>query len=114
MEKPKLTADQVISASNEARRFGEVRKNAKNIRQFISENNRIDSVVQSYEDYEKIFMELEALRESNWKLTLSNRIQNADLDSAVRFSLEEVMRASEYEKFRENDPNSIKDEDLFE
>ena len=114
MEKPQFNVDQVIPASIASRRFGEVRRNAKISTQFISENNRIDSVVQSYEDYEKMYMELEALRELTWELNLSNRIQEANLNPELRFGLKEVMGDVGYAEFQKIDPNSMPDEDLFE
>ncbi|WP_342508085.1 hypothetical protein [Sporosarcina sp. FSL K6-2383] len=114
MEKPQFNVDQVVPASVAARRFGEVRKNAKVIPQFISENNRIDSVVQSYEDYEKMYMELEYLREMTREYNLSIRVQQADENPTNRYSLQEVMGDAEYGEFRKIDPNTIADEDLFE
>lgn len=114
MEKPQFNVDQVIPASIASRRLGEVRRNAKTIPQFISENNRIDSVVQSYEDYEKMYMELEVLRELTWELNLSNRILEADLNPKFRFDLKEVMGDVGYAEFQKIDPNSMPDEDLFE
>lgn len=47
MEKTQFNVNQVVPASVGPRRFGEVRQNAKTISQFIAENNRTDSVVQS-------------------------------------------------------------------
>ncbi|WP_438317237.1 hypothetical protein [Sporosarcina sp. FA9] len=114
MEKPQFNVDQVVPASVASRRFGEVRRNAKIIPQFISENNRIDSVVQSYEDYEKMYMELEVLRELTIEYNLSNRIQEADLNPRLRYDLEEVMGKAAYKEFQKIDSNMIADEDLFE
>lgn len=114
MEKPQFNVDQVVPASVASRRFGEVRRNAKNIPQFISENNRIDSVVQSYEDYEKMYMELEVLRELTMELNLSNRIQEADLNPELRYELKEVMGEAGYKEFQKIDSNTISDEELFE
>lgn len=114
VEKPQFNVDQVIPASLAARRFGEVRKNAKLLPQFISENNRIDSVVQSYEDYEDMYMELEFLREMSRDYNLSMRIQRADSKLTNQYNLKEVMGDEGYKKFQEIDPNAIADEDLFE
>ncbi|MBO0602002.1 hypothetical protein I2483_10035 [Sporosarcina sp. E16_3] len=114
MEKPQFNVDQVVPASIASRRFGEVRRNAKIIPQFISENNRIDSVVQSYEDYEQMYMELEFLRELTLELNLSKRIQEADLNPGLRFNLEKVMGDAGYSEFQKISPNSMSDEDLFE
>lgn len=114
MEKPQFNKDQVISASNAVKKFAEVRRNAKRNPQFISQNNNIDSVIQSYEDYEKMYMELESLRELFFDLQLSERIEKAELNPQPRFSISEVMGAEGFAKFQQIDPNSISDDELFE
>lgn len=114
MDKPKFTVDQVVPASQAAKRFSEVRRNAKMSPQFISQNNSIDSVVQSYEDYEKMYMELESLRELFYNLDLSDRIQKADLHPDRRFTVKDVMGEKGFADFQKIDPNSISDEELFE
>lgn len=114
IEKPRFSVDQVIPASQAAKKFAEVRRNAKTNPQFISQNNSIDSVVQSYEDYEKMYMELEALRELFTELQLSDRIQQADLNPELRFTLKEVMDEKAYHDFEKINPDLISDEDLFE
>ncbi len=114
VEKPQFNVVQVIPASIAARRFGEVRKNAKVLPQVISENNRIDSVVQSYEDYEDMYMELEFLREMTREYNLSMRIQRADSNPTNQYSLKEVMGDEGYNKYLKIDPNAIADEDYFE
>lgn len=114
IEKPHFSVDQVVPASKAAKRFAEVRKKAKTNPQFISQNNTIDSVVQSYEDYEKMYMELETLREFFSELQLSDRIQKADANPALRFNLKDVMGEKEYKDFIKVDPDAISDEDLFE
>lgn len=114
MDKPQFNVDQVIPASRAAKRFAEIRKNAKNNPQFITQNNNIDSVIQSYEDYEKMYMELENLRGLFSDLQLSDRIQKADSDPDLRFSMKEVMGEERYADFQKIDPDSISDEELFE
>ncbi|MFE8698386.1 hypothetical protein ACFYKT_18940 [Cytobacillus sp. FJAT-53684] len=114
MDKPRFNVDQVIPASIASRRFGEVRKNAKSLPQFISENNRIDSVILDYHQYEEMFRELETLRELTWELQIAQRLKQADANPNARYSLQEVMEEDNYEEFCRIDPNSIPDEDLFE
>lgn len=114
MKKPLFNVDQVVPASKAGKSFAEVRKKAKVSPQFISQNNNIDSVVQSYDDYEKMYMELEYLRELAVDYQLSDRIQKADSDLEHRFSIEEVMGDKGYSEFKNIDPNSISDKDLFE
>ncbi|MCJ7842214.1 hypothetical protein MUB24_15170 [Lederbergia sp. NSJ-179] len=112
-DKPHFNVDQVVPASLAAKRFGEVRKKAKVIPQFISENNRIDSVLLDYKEYEKLYMELEALSELSWEINLARRIEKADAAN-IRYHLKEVMGKNGYEEFRRIDPNAISDEELFE
>ena len=114
MEKPQFNVDQVIPASQAAKRFAEVRRNAKTKPQFISQNNSIDTVIQSYENYEKMYMELESLRELLFDLHLSDRIQKAESNPGLRFNIEDVMGEEGYTEFQKIDPNSIPDEELFE
>lgn len=114
MKKPRFNVDQVVSASKAAKNFSEVRKNAKHEPQFISQNNNIDSVVQSYEDYEKKYAELEHLRELFYNLEVSERIQRADSNLDERYSLKEVMGEDSYSEFKKINPASISDDELFE
>lgn len=114
MDKPQFNVDQVIPASKAAKRFAEVRRNAKTSPQFISQNNSIDSVIQSYENYEKMFIELETLREIFFNLHLYDRIQKADTNPDLRFNIKDVMGEKGYAKFQKIDPSSISDEELFE
>lgn len=113
-DKPKFDVDQVTSASKAAKKFAKVRRNAKVNPQFISQNNQMDSVVQSYESYEKMYIELEYLRELFFELQLSNRIQKANENPELRFTLKEVMGEEGYAAFQKIDPNTISDEELFE
>lgn len=114
MKKPKFTIEQVVPASQAAKKFAEVRRKAQIEPQFISQNNNIDSVIQSYENYEKMYMELEHLREILFDQLLSERIHKADSNPGLRFKIEDVMGEEGYTAFQKIDPNSIPDEDLFE
>ena len=113
MDKPSFNVDQVVPASLASKRFGELRKNAKLQPQFISDNNKIESVVLNYALYEEMYVELEALRELTWEMDLINRLKNTDTTNE-RYSLQEVMSEDEYKTFTKIDPDSISDEDLFE
>lgn len=113
LDKPRFNVDQVISASTASKRFGQIRKKAKDLPQFISDNNVIDTVVLNYKDYEKMYLELQSLRELIWEIGIARRLENAD-KTTVRYSLEEVFGKEEYEEFRKIDPNSIPDDEIFE
>lgn len=61
-----------------------------------------------------MYMELEVLRELTMELNISNRIQEADLNSELRYGLKEVMGEAGYKEFQKIDPNMMANEDLFE
>lgn len=113
MDKPRFNVDQVNSATYASKRFGDIRKKAKKLPQFISENNCIDTVVLDYKVYEEMYAELQALREMTWELEIARRLEKAD-NTNHRYSLQEVLGDDEYKEFRNIDPNSIPDEELFE
>jgi len=113
LDKPRLNVDQIISATYASKRFGEIRKKAKELPQFISENNCVDTVVLDYKAYEAMYAEIQALREVVWEIDIARRLEKADT-TKVRYTLQEVMGEKEYEEFRNIDANSISDEELFE
>lgn len=113
LDKPVFNVDQVNSATQAAKRFGEIRKKAKKLPQFISENNTIDTVVLDYKIYEEMYAELQALREIVWELSLASRLEKAN-NTTVRHSIREVLGKDEYEEFRKINANSIPDDELFE
>lgn len=102
--------DQIVLASSADKCFGEIRKKAKENPQFILDNDKIDSVLMSYEQYEQLNLELEKLRETLWYTKIANRIKN---DSGKRYSAKDFMSKEEYEMFINGDPK-ISDEELFE
>lgn len=113
LEKPTFNKDQINSATDASKKFGEIRKKAKIVPQFISENNKIDSVVLDYNVYEEMYSELQSLRELTWELEIAHRLNKAD-STNVRYSLQEVFGEDEFEEFKSIDPDSIPDEALFE
>lgn len=113
MDKPRFNTDQTTSATYASKHFGQIRKKAKESPQFVLENNIVDTVILDYKSYEEMYTELQALREIAWEISIANRLKNADKTN-VRYSLKEVMGKEEYNEFRNIDPNSISDEELFE
>jgi len=113
MDKPHFNVDQVNSATYASKRFGEIRKKAKELPQFISENNSVDTVVLDYKDYEQMYAELQALREMTWELEVARRLEKAD-STNVRYRLQDVMSEDEYREFSNIEPESIPDAELFE
>lgn len=113
VKKPAFNVDQVVSASVASKHFGEVRKQAKVKPQFISDNNKIDSVLMGYEEYERMYNELEVLKEMLWVREIETRILDAD-KTGVRYGLDEVISSEEKAQYDAINPDDIADEDLFE
>lgn len=78
MEKPSFTADQLISASNAAKNFGELRKKAKNLPQFITDNGEVDTVVVGYDYFEKMYARLKELEAKEEAFILQERMNRYD------------------------------------
>lgn len=115
MAKPTFSRDQIIPASIAGRKFGEVRKRAKRMPQFISEHNEIDSVVLDYRTYERMFAELEEFREKQFYAVAAERVRASDAGASRKGrSLQEVMSEEEWAEFDAMDSECIADEDLFE
>mgnify|MGYP007008944170 CR=1 FL=1 len=75
MDKPTFTADQLVPASIAAKSFGSLRKKAKKVPQFITENGVVGEVLLDYQFYEEIYgrlRKLELLEEKrkSWEFAL--------------------------------------------
>ncbi|MHB8984044.1 MAG: type II toxin-antitoxin system Phd/YefM family antitoxin [Carboxydocellales bacterium] len=95
MAKPTFTREQVISASHASKHFGDLRKRAKDLPQFISDNGDIDTVVLAYEYYEKLYLrltELEALEEAR---VLSERVESLDQNPSSAVSWKSIRRSGQ-------------------
>ena len=115
MEKPTFGREQIVPATTAGKRFAEVRRKAKSNPQFISDHNEIDTVVLNYGAYEKMYMELNYLRELQFYAIAASRIEEGDQNpNRYGKSLREVMGEEEYKEFQQLDPSAIPDEDLFE
>ncbi|MEG1830341.1 MAG: hypothetical protein RR204_00840 [Raoultibacter sp.] len=115
MQKPTFDRDQIVPATTASKKFAAVRQKAKLMPQFISDHNEISTVVLDYTAYEKMFIELNLLREQQFYSTAANRIKEGDQNpSRASKSLREVMGEEEYKEYQLLDPHAIADEDLFE
>jgi len=114
MERPTFNKEQIVSATDAAKYFGKYRKKAKEIPQFISDNNKIDSVLIDYDLYEKMYIRLMELEEYKWEQEILRRIQDSKENPQNSRSLREVLGEKEYQEFLAMDANDISDEDLFE
>ena len=92
MTKPVITKDQMVQSSVAAKQFGCLRKKAKQLPQFITENGTIDTVVLDYNYYEEMYerlMELEAKEEAG---ILEQRIERLEKNPEVSVLWRDVRR----------------------
>ncbi|HWQ73046.1 MAG TPA: type II toxin-antitoxin system Phd/YefM family antitoxin [Desulfitobacteriaceae bacterium] len=83
MDNPiRLRPDQMIKASEAAKKFGYARKKAKDLPQFITENGNIDSVLMGYDYYLKMYQRLIELEEKEESRILNERIERLENDPA--------------------------------
>jgi len=74
IERPKFMASQLVSASDAAKYFGSLRKKAKELPQFVTENGNVDTVILDYDYFEKMYMRLMELEEKEEAGILLERI----------------------------------------
>ena len=92
MEKPVITKEQMVQSCVAAKQFGSLRKKAKLLPQFVTENGTIDTVVLDYNYYEEMYerlMELEAKEEAG---ILEQRIERLDKNPKEAVSWRVVRR----------------------
>ena len=92
MTKPVITKEQMVQSSVAAKQFGSLRKKAKRLPQFVTENETIDTVVLGYNYYEEIYerlMELEIKEETG---ILEQRIERLDKNPKEAVSWRDVRR----------------------
>jgi hypothetical protein len=92
MSKPTFTADQLVSSSVASKKFGELRKKAKQLPQFITENGAVDTVLVGYGYFEQLFERLSQLEEQEEQRTLNERIDRLDRNPASAKSWKEIRR----------------------
>jgi len=79
MDKPTFNKDQLITSSEASKRFGDLRKKAKNEPQFITENGNVETVVLDYCYFESLYirlMELEQKEEEGILVERITRLEN--------------------------------------
>ncbi|WP_438348935.1 hypothetical protein ACP8HI_25690 [Paenibacillus sp. FA6] len=92
MTKPTFTADQLVSSSVASKKFGELRKKAKQLPQFITENGTVDTVLLGYDYYEQLFERLSQLEEQEEQRILNERIDRMDRNPAAAKTWKEIRR----------------------
>jgi len=90
MEKPKFDVDQMVPASIASKRFGEIRKKAKEIPQLITEKGLADTILMGYEYYERMYQRLIELEAKEEARILEERIERLEKDPSVAVPWREV------------------------
>lgn len=73
--KPKITKDQIVKSSIISKRLGQYRKKAKENPIYISDNGNIDTVIISYDQFEKMYERLVELESKEEEKNLNDRIK---------------------------------------
>lgn len=92
MEKPVFNTDQLITASDAAKTFGALRKKAKVLPQFITDNGKVDTVLLEYAYFEEMYARLKELEEFEETRILSERIARLDNDPSSAISWKDIKR----------------------
>lgn len=111
-----FSRDQVVSSSQAAKNFGEMRRRAKNAPLYVADRNSgIDTVIVGFDEFEALAVELEELRLQRFYDAAAMRIARGDADpNRQPVDLADVMGELDYEAWTELDPEIISDKDLFE
>lgn len=91
----RLRPDQMIKASEAAKRFGYARKKAKDLPQFITENGNIDSVLMDYEYYLKMYQRLVELEAKEEARVLDERIDRLENDPTQGIPWQSIRRSEQ-------------------
>jgi prevent-host-death family protein len=75
MVKPTLSVDQLTTSSDAQKKFGDLSKRAKEQPQYITMNGNVDTVLISYELYERMYDRLTQLEQEKEERTLLQRIE---------------------------------------
>jgi PHD/YefM family antitoxin component YafN of YafNO toxin-antitoxin module len=92
MSGPSITKNQMIKSSEAAKRFGAIRKKAKDEPLYITDNGNIDSVLLGYEYFEKMYKRLMELEEKEEERILANRIEYLEKNPSTAASWRDVRR----------------------
>ena len=85
-----FSADQIISASDAAKRFGELKKRAALKPQFILSGGKVETVVVDFKQYEAQMKRLQELEED---AMLVQRIERLEKDPGCAVPWEQVRRS---------------------
>ncbi|MFZ5639510.1 MAG: type II toxin-antitoxin system Phd/YefM family antitoxin [Bacillota bacterium] len=91
-KQPTFTREQLVPASVASKQFGELRKKAKILPQFITDNGNIETVVIGYEYFEKMYQRLIELEEQEEAMILTKRIEQLEKNPALAIPWKSIRR----------------------
>ncbi|MFM9278606.1 type II toxin-antitoxin system Phd/YefM family antitoxin [Paenibacillus jiagnxiensis] len=94
MAKPKFDVDQMISSSEASKKFGELRKKAQQLPQYITDNGTVETVLIGYKMFEQLYDRLTQLEEQEEERILLERIESLERNPASAKSWKEIRRTS--------------------
>ena len=112
--KPQFGTDQITSASTASKNLSKLRAAAKQMPQYISANNKIDSVILDYSQFEKMHQQVEAYKELAWKLEIIERSAYADAHPEKMIPLKQAVGKEIHAQILAIDPDETSDDELFE
>lgn len=92
MTKPTITRDQMVKSSEAAKKFGEMRKRAKDAPLFITENGTVDTVMMDYNEYEAMYEFISNVENVLDEIILTERIQEIERNPDIAVSWKNVRR----------------------
>jgi len=95
MTRPTFTVEQLTTSSDAAQKFGDLRKKAKELPQYITENGTVDSVLIGYELFEQIYDRLTRLEDEEENRILLQRIERIDRNPTIAKSWKVIRHNSE-------------------
>jgi PHD/YefM family antitoxin component YafN of YafNO toxin-antitoxin module len=90
--KPVITKEQMVQSSIAAKNFGSLRKKAKHLPQFITDNGKIDTVLLDYDYYEEMYERLMELEDKEEAKILEQRLERLEKEPETAVSWRDVRR----------------------
>ncbi|MBV4432634.1 type II toxin-antitoxin system Phd/YefM family antitoxin [Clostridium tyrobutyricum] len=90
--KPKITKDQIVKSSVVSKRLGQYRRKAKENPIYISDNGNIDTVILSYDQFEKMYERLAELEEKEEERIIGDRIKQIEKHPELSAKWKDIRR----------------------
>lgn len=111
-----FSRDQVVSSTQASKNFGEMRRRVRDNPVFVADRkDGIDTVIVSFDQFERMACELEKLRDERLYAVASARVAEADADPHhLPITLSDALGADAASEIYALDGEAASDEELFE